>query len=234
MMDLLINNTKKKIDEDIKGNNNTDSGNPPSTPGPSPPGPSPHSPKMIIISGHDTTLSIQQIFLINSFGLSLDDYYRFPTFASQITFEITRNDDEKINRTYSDYFVNYYFNDELLLNVNAEEFFNKVEPNIWNEEKINSFCFSTNNNSTDNASANDSSPNDDNINNNNSTINNENGWGHIYFRNNKNNKKTTAAMIVFICLFGVSLLTNIILLSMLCRKNSPIPQISQTEFNKVI
>ena len=51
---------------------------------------------MIIISGHDTTLSIQQIFLLNSFGLSLDDYYRFPTFASQITFEITRNDDEKI------------------------------------------------------------------------------------------------------------------------------------------
>ena len=226
MMNLLINNTKKKIDEDIKGNN-TDSG--------SPPGNSQPSPKMIIISGHDTTLSIQQIFLLNSFGLSLEDYYRFPSFASQITFEITRNNDEKINRTYSDYFVNYYFNDELLLNVSAEEFFNKVEPNIWNEEKINSFCFSTNdNNSTDNASSNDSTPNDDNINNNNSTNNNGNGGGYIFFRSNKNDKKTTAAMIVFICLFGVSLLTNIILLAMLCRKNSPIPQITQSEFNKTI
>ena len=193
MMELLINNTKKRIDVDINGNNNIDSGT--------------SNPKMIIISGHDTSLSIQEIFLINSFGLSLDDYYRFPSFASQITFEITRNEDEKINRTYSDYFVNYYFNDELLLNVNAEEFFNKVEPNIWPEEKINSFCFSTNNsNNTNNVSAIDSTPNDDNINNNNSTNNNNNvnGRGNIFFRSNSNNKKITAANIVFICLFGIA------------------------------
>jgi hypothetical protein len=141
------------------------------------------------------------------------------------------------NRTYSDYFVNYYFNDELLLNVNAEEFFNKVEPNIWPEEKINSFCFSTNNsNNTNNVSAIDSTPNDDNINNNNSTNNNNNvnGRGNIFFRSNSNNKKITATTIVFICLFGVSLLINIILLTMLCKKKSIIPQVNQTEYSKAI
>jgi hypothetical protein len=82
MTEVLINNTKKRIDVDINGSNNTDNRT--------------SNPKMIIISGHDTSLSIQEIFLINSFGLSLDDYYRFPSFASQITFEITRNEDEKI------------------------------------------------------------------------------------------------------------------------------------------
>ena len=49
---------------------------------------------MLIISGHDNTVSRQEIFLIYSLGLTLD-YFRFPSFASQITFEITRNDDEK-------------------------------------------------------------------------------------------------------------------------------------------
>ena len=76
---------------------------------------------MLIISGHDNTVSRQEIFLIYSLGLTLD-YFRFPSFASQITFEITRNDDEKTNRTYSDYFVNYYFNDELIANLTKKNF----------------------------------------------------------------------------------------------------------------
>ena len=54
------------------------------------------------------------------------ELYRYPSFASQLTFEITRKDDNKLKRNYSDYFINYYFNDELLLNMTLFEFLNKI------------------------------------------------------------------------------------------------------------
>ena len=42
--------------------------------------------------------------------------------------------------TYSDYFVNYYFNDELIFNVTVEDFINKIEPKLWTDEQIDIFC----------------------------------------------------------------------------------------------
>ena len=103
-------------------------------------------PKLVILTGHDTTLSGQEAYFIRFFGLDLDSYY-YPYFGSQITFEITREDvdDEKRSKlTYSDYTVKYYFNDDLLLSVPFNEFVEKVEKNIWSLEDIDKFCYGEN------------------------------------------------------------------------------------------
>ena len=133
-MELLINYAKLTVDEDIE-NSSLNSENKKSS-----------SKKMLIVSGHDSTLSSQQLFIINSLGKNLE-LYRYPTFASQLAFEITRKDDSKSKRDYSDYFINYYFNDELLLNMTLSEFLNKIEPNIQtNNDNSNNGNNTENNN----------------------------------------------------------------------------------------
>ena len=116
-MELLVNYAKLAVDEYIESSSSNSEIKKSS------------SKKMLIVSGHDSTLSSQQLFIINSLGKNLE-FYRYPTFASQLAFEITRKDDNKSKRDYSDYFINYYFNDGLLLNMTLSEFFNKIEPNI--------------------------------------------------------------------------------------------------------
>ena len=46
---------------------------------------------------------------------------------------------KKNSRTYSDYLINYYFNDELLLNMTVDEFYKIVDPNIWSDVQINPY-----------------------------------------------------------------------------------------------
>ena len=104
IMKLLISYIKTSIDADIN---------------------SKKSPKFLIFSAHDTTITQQELFILQSLGLNIEDYYRFPTYASQMAFEISRKDDDNKNRKYSDYLMNYYFNDELILNMTADEFINK-------------------------------------------------------------------------------------------------------------
>ena len=119
---LLVDYTKLKIDEDL--------------------GKSPEktNPKMIIVSGHDNTMSTNHFFLQYALGKS-NDFFRTPFFASQMAFEIKRSNDNKQNRNYSDYYINYYFNDEILLNMSINEFLEKVEPHIMTDEELDEFCF---------------------------------------------------------------------------------------------
>ena len=97
-------------------------------------------PKMLMVSGHDSTISCHEIFLMDVFGDNIIENYVYPKFASQIAFEITTNDDGKTGKTFNDYFVNYYFNDELIFNKTVQEFIDKVSPHIWSDKKINDFC----------------------------------------------------------------------------------------------
>ena len=159
-------------------------------------------PKMLIYSGHDTTVSKQEFFLMKAFGHN-NSFYKFPTYASQIAFEIIRKDDNKEKRTYSDYLVNYYFNDELLLNVTANKFIDKVEENIWSDEKIDSFCGYN----SKLESKNDTK-----------TFNN---YENLNFIDKKNDKYKTP-FIIMTCLFGASLIPIAILsISLLrLRKNN--------------
>ena len=120
-LDLFLNYTKIMIELDNNSSSNTT------------------SPKMIIISGHEMTVCFQELFILFAFNKSYDDF-RFPNFASQIALEVRRSDEEKTNRNYSDYYVSYYFDDELLLNITLDEFINTIEPHIWSDEEIDSFC----------------------------------------------------------------------------------------------
>ena len=95
-MKILLDYAKLKIDEDIGKSESSNI-----------------NPKMLIISGHDSTMSTHHFFLQFALGKSMD-FFRTITFSSQMAFEIKRNDDDKTGRNYSDYFINYYFNDELL------------------------------------------------------------------------------------------------------------------------
>ena len=125
----MIYNMKRKIDDDIKGN-------------PSLKNVSDFSvPKMVIISGHDTTLSAHELIFIKYFGLKMEQY-EYPKYASQINYEIRRDDDisgKTLN--YSDYKLSYYFNNKLLLNISFEKFVEKVENVLWSNERMDKFCF---------------------------------------------------------------------------------------------
>ena len=172
IMELLINNVKRSIEADI--NNNSDSS----------------YPKMLIYSGHDITVSKQIFFLLKAFDLNFS-LYELPTYATQIAFEVARqNKDKAENRSYSDYLVSYYFKDELQLNVTADEFINKIENNIWSHEKIDSFCEYSSHKKLE-----------DNIN-----------------KKDVNNYKTP--FLVFACLFSASLVINLVFLGIIFKKSN--------------
>ena len=92
-----------------------------------------------MISGHDSTLSCFEMFLMEALGYD-KSFYIYPKFAAQIAFEITTKDDERDGKTFNDYFINYYFNDDLKLRMPVQEFIEKIEPHIWSKEKIDDFC----------------------------------------------------------------------------------------------
>ena len=99
-------------------------------------------PKMVMISGHDSTISCHEMFIITSLGYG-DDYFRFAKYGSQLALEVTRREasDEEVKKmTYKDYILNYYFNDELLFKINVEEFISKIEPKLWTDKQIDEFC----------------------------------------------------------------------------------------------
>ena len=96
-------------------------------------------PKMVIISGHDTTLAAQILYLIKIFKLDIN-IYTLPTYTAQVAVEVTRQEDigeKKLD--YSNYNVSFYFNDNVFFNISMKEFIDTVEKN-WNSEQINKFC----------------------------------------------------------------------------------------------
>ena len=104
-------------------------------------------PKMLMISGHDTTISALEMFFVKVFFNNNESYYIHPKFASQVAFEITTFDGDKkdengtvIKKTYEDYYINYYFNDKLIFNYTVEEFIKKVEPALWSDSQIDTYC----------------------------------------------------------------------------------------------
>ena len=105
-------------------------------------------PKMVIISGHDTTLAAQIIYLIKIFKLDIN-IYKLPTYTAQVAVEVTREDDIK-EKNYSNYNVSFYFNDDLFFNITMDKFIETVEKNIWTSEQIDKFCYVENNNKDNN------------------------------------------------------------------------------------
>jgi hypothetical protein len=96
-------------------------------------------PKMMMVSGHDSTISCHEVFLMEAFGLN-SSFYIYPKFATQIAFEVTTNKNTEEKKTYKDYYINFYFNDDLKLNVTMQEFLDKVTPHLWSDKQIDDFC----------------------------------------------------------------------------------------------
>ena len=127
----MIKYMQARIEDDINGDNNKKNVSDYNTP------------KMVILSGHDTTLSAHEMFFIKFFEKELSSY-KYPTYTSQISYEIIREDvDENLRDSLniSNYNVLYYFNDELLLNITFDKFKNTIEENIWKGERMDEFCF---------------------------------------------------------------------------------------------
>jgi hypothetical protein len=168
-------------------------------------------PKMIMLSGHDSTLSAHEVFLIDSLGLNYS-YYRFPKFAAQMAFEVTRNQNGP-NKKYSDYTIHYIFNDEIIYNINVQDFIDKVEPHIWTSQQINDFC---------------GFDKDEDIN----KINNS--TSPVTKENDKAKKAYKVLMIIFIILSAILLAATIFLASKLSQKavHPPMENITNS-FDKV-
>jgi hypothetical protein len=99
-------------------------------------------PKMMMISAHDSTVSTYEMFFAKIFNNNdAVSFYRYPYFATQIALEVvTDGSVDSKTKTYSDYIINYYFNDELVFNRTMEEFIKAVEPALWSDEKIDEYC----------------------------------------------------------------------------------------------
>ena len=115
---------KKKIDMDI--NNITDDTNP----------------KFVMFSGHDDSLGAMEIFLIKVFDIKDDNFFINPIFSSSCFFEVYKKDNitDKNNFDYSDYIIEYIFNDKLMKVWEFEEFYNIIHSHLWSKEQIFNYC----------------------------------------------------------------------------------------------
>ena len=94
-----------------------------------------NSPKFLLYSGHDDTLSQMQIFLKRCFNIE----YEWTPFASTQLFEL---------RKYGNiFYVEIYYNDRLKLNITFKEFSNIIYKNIMNEKEIYNKCYGFKNSS---------------------------------------------------------------------------------------
>ena len=96
-------------------------------------------PRMIIYSGHDTSLSSNEVFILYALGFNVNENYLAPKFASQLALEVKAKNNQKTSK-YSDYYVLGYFDKKEIFNLSADEFIDKIEKEIWSEDKIDEYC----------------------------------------------------------------------------------------------
>lgn len=85
-------------------------------------------PRMVIYSGHDTTMATMHLFMEEVFKIKINDH----TYASNQHFELIENDKQ--------YTVEYYSNDDKKLEMPFDEFSSKINKVIWRVDQINDFC----------------------------------------------------------------------------------------------
>ena len=86
------------------------------------------APKMVMDCGHDTTVGPIARFMEGAFKIK---YHEFCEFACNVYFELYKGNDN----TYT---VNYYLDDELLINqMDYNEFKQKMQAHFWNESYMN-------------------------------------------------------------------------------------------------
>lgn len=97
------------------------------------------APKLVMVSGHDSMVSVMQLFLGLMYG-DRNKFWHVPGYAANIAFEVF-NTQENFSRTnYSQYKIRFLFNGTFVEEFQFDEFINKVEATAWNEKDIAQFC----------------------------------------------------------------------------------------------
>ena len=87
------------------------------------------SPKLLLYSGHDDTLTQMQMFLKSCFNIE----YEWIPFASTQLFEL---------RKYGDiFYVEIYYNDRLKLNITFKDFYDEIKRKIISDKEIYEKCY---------------------------------------------------------------------------------------------
>jgi hypothetical protein len=92
------------------------------------------SPKLLMLSGHDTNIATLEAFFKSVFSDYFKEYI-FPEFAASVYLELHQNDLNK-----DEYFVATWFNSDMLFNVTYNEFKDRVVKNLVDSGEINTFC----------------------------------------------------------------------------------------------
>ena len=95
-------------------------------------------PRYIIKSGHDITVSTDIVLFLKALGLDIKTKLTYPKFASQFALEV-RTNLSKCN-SYSDYNDVGIHDNKEIFNINAYEFINKVEKEIWTDKQVDDYC----------------------------------------------------------------------------------------------
>ena len=90
------------------------------------------SPKFTIWSAHDSSLAANEMFFKYVFGTK----FIIPVFGSTVIIELHKNETNKNNS----YYIQYFVNDELLLEIDYNIFKENILKYLWNEKEINTFC----------------------------------------------------------------------------------------------
>ena len=90
-------------------------------------------PKFILVSTHDTSLAMIQLFLKNAFKNRTDLELDYPYLGSNIIIELRKHS--------NNFFVEVYLNDYLKLNVTLEEFGKKIIGISFDEKTVINYCF---------------------------------------------------------------------------------------------
>ena len=94
------------------------------------------NPKFVMISGHESTVGALELQLKEMFNIS--KFVQYPEYASNLVLEVYRINKEK--KDFSDYVVEYYFNDEYIITINLKNFIDVVTDYIWSDDEVEKFC----------------------------------------------------------------------------------------------
>ena len=94
--------------------------------------------KFIMYSGHDYIISAVQMYLHSIFKTPCF----YPSFASNQFFELHKRDniDKNNNIKENDFYLQYFYNGDLILNVSYPEFKKKIMSKIWTMAEIIDYC----------------------------------------------------------------------------------------------
>ena len=99
------------------------------------------SPKLVMVSGHDSTLTSMMLFLELMYKDKKKTFYRNPIYASNAAFEVYIKDNANLeNLNENSFEIEYYFNGEKIDTFNFIDFKERVKKEAYTPEKIGEIC----------------------------------------------------------------------------------------------